>query len=54
MEKMLVNAIQASFQVCELCSENLAMQECQIGNLFSQPEQMNYMNDLQRGQESLQ
>ena len=47
---MSVNAVQIPIQICELCSGNHATQECQVGNSFAQSEQINYMNNLQRGQ----
>lgn len=39
---MQVNAVQ--FQICELCAGNHATQDCQVGNMFNQPAQVNYMN----------
>src|SRR5438045_8146724 len=50
IDKMSVNAVQIPIHICELCYGNHATQECQVGNLFAQSEQINYMNNLQRNQ----
>src|SRR3954464_14912003 len=45
----IVNAINTPMKVCDLCGGAHPSQECQVGNPFVQTEQVNYMNNYQRG-----
>src|SRR4051812_27774458 len=45
----IVSAINPLTKICELCGGAHSSQECQVGNPFAQPEQVNYMNNYQRG-----
>src|SRR5436190_1293960 len=50
MLRMQVNAAQVPMLVCELCAGGHATQDCQVGNTFGQQEQVNFANNVQRGQ----
>src|SRR3954468_16901244 len=45
----IVSAINPLTKICELCGGAHSSRECQVGNPFAQPEQVNYMNNYQRG-----
>src|SRR5436853_5987191 len=49
MNQMSVNAVNAP-QVCEFCAGNRASVECQVGNPFTNSEQVNYLNNFQKRQ----
>src|SRR3954469_22456288 len=46
----VLNAVNVPQKICELCEGPHLTKDCQVGNPFAQPEQVNYTNNYQRGQ----
>src|SRR5436189_3298417 len=49
MNKMM-SVINAPTKICNLCGGGHSASDCQVGNPFAQPEQVNFTNNYQRGQ----
>src|SRR3954471_7986378 len=46
----MMSVINAPTKICNLCGGGHSASDCQVGNPFAQPEQVNFMNNYQRGQ----
>src|SRR3954471_7867865 len=46
----MMSVINAPTKICNLCGGGHSAQDCQEGNPFAQPEQVNFTNNYQRGQ----
>src|SRR5438270_10304361 len=46
----MVSVINAPAKICNLCAGGHSAQDCQKGNPFAQPEQVNFTNNYQKGQ----
>src|SRR5438270_6466734 len=48
----MMSVINAPTKICNLCGGGHFASDCQVGNPFAQPEQVNFTNNYQRGQEN--
>src|SRR3954470_10656680 len=46
----MMSVINAPTKICNLCGGGHSASDCQVGNPFAQPEQVNFTNNYQRGQ----
>src|SRR5436190_23980450 len=46
----MMSVITATAKICNLCGGGHSTQDCQEGDLFAQPEQVNFTSNYQRGQ----